>query len=120
VLAAPFTIRIRKNLLPSLVEMHLAARAQEQLPIESFLGEVIEAAVADFRASKVRRDFRPAPAPEAVKGKQRKISAERLKVVLHLRDEVPIEVLAQRFGVGETTLRKMLKDHDGRPNTKDC
>lgn len=118
--AAPFVVRVRKNLLPSLVEMHQAARAQEQLPLESFLAEVIESAIVDFRASKVQRDFIPGPEPKALKGKQRKISPEGLRAVLQLRGQISIPALAQRFHVGETTMRKLLKDHDARASTENC
>jgi hypothetical protein len=50
--ATSVRIKLRRVLLPSLREAHRIATSREVIPFESFLGEIVEAFVADYRATK--------------------------------------------------------------------
>lgn len=55
-------VKIRSALLPSLQEMHRVSANSEAMPLPTFCGELIEAAVADYRlANPPRRKRKPKP-----------------------------------------------------------
>ena len=113
-------IRIRPRLLPSLVAMFKVRSGHAQLPDRSalslFLAEIIEAEIVEFRSLNPSVDVK---ARGRIQRQDLDVHRRRLPLAreAEIRDlrELGTSSLAKRFGVGQTTIRRVLREAGNAP-----
>jgi len=97
--------------------MHHTAGAHG--PFSTFVNDLLESDVADFRLVRVQRDVRPQGLPPKIRipkgrhaGRLRKINSEVAGQIIALRSSLTQQQLAVRFGVAASTIRRTLDAHE--------
>src|SRR5713101_7309682 len=85
-----FQIRVRAQLLPTLTEMYNAATGCGPVTLNTYLGELLENAIVEYRRLKIvaGRDVTPAPVPldrKKSRGKIQQMRPEVIQRIMHLR-----------------------------------
>ena len=114
-----FEIHIRAALLPTLREMYHAAASSGPATLNTYLGELVENEIVEFRRLRIvaQRDVRPAPVPvnrKKPRGKIQRMRPEVIQTILFLYNTTGLNApaIAQRFHVSTTTVKRILRIHD--------
>lgn len=102
-------IRLRSNILGSLLEMRSATR-KPNYALETYVGELLEAAVADFRIRKLSPLGTPPHLESSQSGcsSRRGLALEVIRKIENLRFVMPVSTIAKKFGVNKRTISRVI------------
>lgn len=114
------TLRLRRPILKTVLEMFRVAGGRGTIP--TFLSEIIESSVADFRVKKITTSANHLERRagheinKRQKGHPRVLNEAAIQKLAAMRrgNEVSFVDLARRFAVGQSTVRRALQRHAGK------
>jgi hypothetical protein len=107
-----FTVRLRKELIGSLVEMH--QNSGGHLTLQDFAGQLLEAAIASYRSAKLAADRQGTPeSPPNGYIRSRFQKLDRQRILALSEQDVSATAISVRMHCAPMSIRRVLNGRRG-------